>query len=307
MEATAIKVPLNKPVNSRFRQQKLSAWKPILTPRTVLPTLFAFGVFFLSLGIPLYLSSEGVKEQTWDYTDCNNINTSSSCADLLNDPSTGYTNTSRLDRRCRCEVIVTLENEFNSQTTFLYYSLTNFYQNHRRYVRSRWDPQLGSKTLSGGSDCDPFTTSPDGRPYMPCGLIANSLFNDTIQMYSCGDDTCSVAMRQKITLSGYHISWASDRNNFFRNPSFNGPLCSFPGWQDNVAARPPNWPVDVCMLGTSTSNASQYNPWSTEFGSSGQGYENEDLIVWMRTAGKKTGRIDCFGLFSPHVILLYST
>jgi LEM3 (ligand-effect modulator 3) family / CDC50 family len=73
---------------------------------------------------------------------------------------------------------------------YMYYSLTNFYQNHRRYVKSRDDNQLlGShRTYSQlSSDCEPFrgisnsSLTGGGVAYAPCGAIANSLFNGTKQ------------------------------------------------------------------------------------------------------------------------------
>lgn len=76
---------------------------------------------------------------------------------------------------------------------FLYYELTNFYQNHRRYVKSRDDDQLalgngisvGSGAYSG--NCDPwyeseYTSTSDetvDKQLYPCGLVARSVFNDT--------------------------------------------------------------------------------------------------------------------------------
>ena len=71
----------------------------------------------------------------------------------------------------------------------LYYQLTNFYQNHRRYVKSFDQDQLKGTYRSAkdinGSDCDPLKgeVAEDGtwKSYYPCGLIANSVFNDTIQ------------------------------------------------------------------------------------------------------------------------------
>ena len=65
---------------------------------------------------------------------------------------------------------------------FMYYSLTNYYQNHRRYVKSRDDDQLRGadvrySTLSG-SDCPPFIGNGSmHKAYAPCGAIANSMFN----------------------------------------------------------------------------------------------------------------------------------
>ena len=66
----------------------------------------------------------------------------------------------------------------------MYYGLTNYYQNHRRYVRSRDDGQLHGYTKDKNSlldDCAPFKTksikSGLEQPIAPCGAIANSLFN----------------------------------------------------------------------------------------------------------------------------------
>ena len=68
----------------------------------------------------------------------------------------------------------------------MYYSLTNFYQNHRRYVKSRDDNQLLGSSQSYSqlsSDCEPYRGQANdslpggGLAYAPCGAIANSLFN----------------------------------------------------------------------------------------------------------------------------------
>lgn len=71
---------------------------------------------------------------------------------------------------------------------FVYYRLTNFYQNHRRYVKS-----LDAKQLSGtarqaselkGGACDPLAVVEENGtqyPIYPCGLIANSIFNGASQ------------------------------------------------------------------------------------------------------------------------------
>lgn len=63
---------------------------------------------------------------------------------------------------------------------FLYYKLTNFFQNHRRYVKSLNTDQLkgdavDEKSISS-SDCSPLDVIGDKIIY-PCGLIANSIFN----------------------------------------------------------------------------------------------------------------------------------
>ena len=63
----------------------------------------------------------------------------------------------------------------------MYYHLHSFYQNHKRYVRSRNDAQLAGKTTVPGVKCQPeqFLGGNSAQPINPCGLIAWSLFNDS--------------------------------------------------------------------------------------------------------------------------------
>lgn len=74
--------------------------------------------------------------------------------------------------------------------------MTNFYQNHRRFMKSRSNDQLfgNYKIVDQLSDCDPIHNSTgmlayqrinlnkkvmdDNAPATPCGLIAKSYFND---------------------------------------------------------------------------------------------------------------------------------
>lgn len=94
------------------------------------------------------------------------------------------------------------------QPIFVYYQLDNFYQNHRRYVKSKNYKQLMGETVEKLSDCDPIATNkslnnagiqnyyqayadgkaapevklvPDGNA-IPCGLIAKSVFTDSYQL-----------------------------------------------------------------------------------------------------------------------------
>jgi hypothetical protein len=82
-----------------------------------------------------------------------------------------------------CQIRFTVPTDF-TPPVMLYYRLTNFYQNHRRYVKSVDEKQLQGQNksaaqLDSDGGCTPLTTAPNGKPYYPCGLIANSLFNGT--------------------------------------------------------------------------------------------------------------------------------
>lgn len=81
-----------------------------------------------------------------------------------------------------------------------------------RYVKSRNDEQLKKRSkTSETSQCEPEDTTPDGKPIVPCGLIAWSLFNDTY--------TFSRNKRQ-LTVNKNGIAWKSDRDHKFGKEVF---------------------------------------------------------------------------------------
>lgn len=98
---------------------------------------------------------------------------------------------------CNQEIIV--EKEMLGPI-YVYYELGNFYQNHRRYVKSRSYKQLMGeevKLLDAAKQCDPVVTNKDmnkefaydkvtrldpEKVAIPCGLIAKSVFNDTYML-----------------------------------------------------------------------------------------------------------------------------
>ena len=100
---------------------------------------------------------------------------------------------------------------------FLYYGLTNFYQNHRRYVKSRDDKQLlGELKKEPATDCDPFLIFNDTHKYAPCGAIANSLFNDTIEL-EWREGESGTWTTVPVLRTG--IAWDTDKQYKFRNPA----------------------------------------------------------------------------------------
>lgn len=148
-----------------------------------------------------------------------------------------------------------------------YYHLTNFYQNHRRYVNSFFDKQLKGDAEDGaavnGSNCSPLTNDEQGRLIYPCGLIANSLFNDTFSsptllnlINSTGDNETYVMQDTS------NIAWASDTALYGKT--------KYTDWSTVVP--PPNW-------------AKRYpNGYSDNWPPPDLG-TNQSFMVWMRTAG----------------------
>ncbi|XP_005153218.2 cell cycle control protein 50A [Melopsittacus undulatus] len=251
-------VKTRKPDNTAFKQQRLPAWQPILTAGTVLPAFFIIGLIFIPIGIGIFVTSNNIREYEIDYT---GTEPSSPCNKCLN---VSWDSTPP----CTCTINFTLEHSFESNV-FMYYGLSNFYQNHRRYVKSRDDSQLNgdnSSLLNPSKECEPYRTNED-KPIAPCGAIANSMFNDTLELYRIDNDT-----RTPITLIKKGIAWWTDKNVKFRNPTGDG---------NNLTAlfqgttKPVNWPKPVYMLDPEPDN---------------NGFINEDFIVWMRTAALPTFR-----------------
>ncbi|XP_071597645.1 cell cycle control protein 50A isoform X2 [Heliangelus exortis] len=115
-------------------------------------------------------------------------------------------------------------------------------------------------------ECEPYRTNED-KPIAPCGAIANSMFNDTLELFRIENNT-----RTRITLVKKGIAWWTDKNVKFRNPTGDG---------NNLTAlfqgttKPVNWPKPVYLLDSEPDN---------------NGFINEDFIVWMRTAALPTFR-----------------
>ena len=143
-EKARIKEKIDKLKNSKFKQQTLPAWRPVPTAMSTMLTFSFFSVVFLVMGVVLYIMSDQIVELERQYND--------SCyGDLRKrDPDTKLA--------LPCEI------PFNTVTTeiegpiYVYYQLDNFYQNHRRYVKSRDNDQLAGSylTVDQLSDCNPI-------------------------------------------------------------------------------------------------------------------------------------------------------
>ena len=242
-----------KPDNTAFKQQRLPAWQPITSTRSVSPTFLVISFIFIPIGAVLYVNSEGVEEFIYDYTNC--------MSEESVDQTCGFVrlNRFRMNESCTCVHNFTLEQAMDGDV-FAYYGMSNFFQNHRRYVRSRDDNQLVGNHVdqnSVNSDCRPYATNSQGLVVAPCGAIANSLFNDTFSLSYQGSS---------VPLLRTGIAWATDHNVKFNNPpprtDLNTAFSSY--------VKPLFWQTPVQFLdNTSISN---------------NGYKNEAFIVWMRTS-----------------------
>lgn len=149
----------------------------------------------------------------------------------------------------------------------LYYRLTNFYQNHRRYVKSLDQNQLLGDALSydniKSSACNPLRVNETTqKPYYPCGLIANSIFNDTFN--SPVDITPTSGSNVTYPMTNKGIAWSHDKN-IYKKTKYT---------RDQVSP-PPNW-------------ITRYPDGYTEENDVPDISEYEEFQNWMRTAGLPT-------------------
>ncbi|RWR84606.1 ALA-interacting subunit 1-like protein [Cinnamomum micranthum f. kanehirae] len=136
----------------------------------VITTFVLVGAIFIPIGLASLFASHQVVEIVHRYdVDCIPKN--------LRHDKLAFIQNSKTNKTCTRSL--TVPKHMNSPV-YIYYQLDNFYQNHRRYVKSRSDTQLRSrKSENDTSACDPEGTTSNGSPIVPCGLIAWSLFNDT--------------------------------------------------------------------------------------------------------------------------------
>ncbi|RCH88438.1 hypothetical protein CU097_006578 [Rhizopus azygosporus] len=269
-----------KPANTAFKQQRLKAWQPLLTPKTVLPTLLAAGIIFAPLGGLFLYESDTVNEIVIDYTDCHKQNSSfqyltpdlfsykftSENTTVVYAPSYRYTPSANDLIGGTCSIQFSIPMQLKAPI-YLYYKLTNFYQNHRKYVKSLSYNQLHGDIISEAeakASCAPIDVNPQGQIYYPCGLIANSMFNDTF------DNVTFVAPPGNQEVITIHfdetgIAWPSDKKRLATTTMDLSKIVPPPNW----AKRYPNGYTPENM----------FHP-----------QEDEHFQVWMRTSWYPTFR-----------------
>ena len=199
--------------SNRFKQQRLPAWRPIPTLWSIIIFYFFFGIIFITLGIIILIFSGKIISQEIPYNEeCKNEDNQ--------DPN----------NKNVCIMNVTIKENMKAPI-MIYYKLNGFYQNHRRYIRSKSQNQLYGKSSDTG-DCDPIYTNKDmgfeeGRESaekkedgteptpldlnssaIPCGLMAKTFFNDTFYDWNI------IGGGSTITVNESNIAFDKDKELF---------------------------------------------------------------------------------------------
>ncbi|CAL5228440.1 g11575 [Coccomyxa viridis] len=240
----------------RFAQQQLWGWSPIITGNVVVIYFLLVAVVCIALGVPILVAAINVKEVKARYDN----------AGPMSGLSSGQAETTILGGNVNYPVSVQIPQTMQPPV-YVYYELGKYYQNHKRYVRSRDDNQMAGKSSGAGSGkCapeqyiggNPDPSLPAQGAVTPCGLIAWSLFNDSF------GDAASVAgpggVQTPVTLDQGHIAWQYDVDHLY------GPV------------QPVNYNTEqeAAFRGGNTSEVVLN--------------QNQHFIVWMRPAAQPTFR-----------------
>jgi hypothetical protein len=198
--------PPSKISGTKLAQQALPSMRPIIRGRHAYVIFTFFALLFFALGIVQTLTVSKLQSVEKRYDD--------SCVDSVN-----------------CVLSFRIDSVLNPPIV-LYYRLTNFYQNHRRYASSRSVEQLSGEyvVLDDLDSCDPLTNISE-TVLVPCGLSALTVFNDTF----------SIIEPTPLNFSEKGIAWESDLKSLFKPANEKYPVQSkwleampqFPGGQIN--------------------------------------------------------------------------
>ncbi|CCH62312.1 hypothetical protein TBLA_0H00190 [Henningerozyma blattae CBS 6284] len=268
-----------RPKENKFTQQRLAAIDPVFTPSIVVPLYLLIAVVFVIVGGCLLSVSSRVNEIKLYYEECSTQAPTNDWGDMpkhaydfyyhqyqqfnvspqwkfVDDPNDDF------HEKGTCQIRFTVPIKFKN-TVFVNYLLEKFYANHRRYVLSYNEDQIRGKPASyhdvhghTGINCKPLSrNNENGKVYYPCGLIANSMFNDTypMELVNVQDPTNNYQLTNK------GINYHSDRERF-RKTRYN----------HTEISPPPNW-VRQFPNGYNETNIPDIQDW-------------EEFQNWMRPA-----------------------
>lgn len=196
----------NKPPNTDFSQQRLHGFS--LSPSPVfLGIIYLFlCCVFTGMGIWYKIESDGITEVIKRYDDI------PQCKADWRIPQT-------------CMIELDLKSDVDPPI-FIYYEISNMFQNHRKYSKSRDIYQLMGNDRSVDqvkSSCFPVSTMKDTGFYYdllidpedvanPCGLVATSYFNDTFVLLPPQN-----SHKESIDIRFDHLAWDVDREEKYKN------------------------------------------------------------------------------------------
>jgi len=198
------------------------SWKPILTPSWAIAIFIIFAVFYIPAGLFIYTAQDSVIE--WELSSYENL--CNMTTKIFEDGvDAGY------GKECSISLNI-IPPKRMEPPIYMYYKLTNVFQNHRLYRQSKSDYQIQGNyvSFSDASNCYPFIQNSLNQTdalnnsdiYNPCGLVPWSMFNDTyILTESSGTTICNGPNPDGVICDKSNITSASEKLFKFKNPAIN--------------------------------------------------------------------------------------
>lgn len=228
------KVKTRRPLDTEFSQQRLKSWNPVPSPKNVFLLYLLVAAVFVIVGGCLLSVASKVSELTVYYQDCKDkAPTGDDWEDMPSDhysmiftkhkdfstaPQWRYVADpdDQDEESGTCQLRFTTPQEI-PKDVYVNYLIENFAANHRKYVLSFNEDQIKGIAASRsdlednvGINCKILGHNGDGKLYYPCGLIANSMFNDTFpfELSNVQDSN------NNYPLSNSNINWHTDRTRY---------------------------------------------------------------------------------------------
>tara|TARA_B110000090_G_C13362843_1_gene439066 strand:- start:708 stop:1787 length:1080 start_codon:yes stop_codon:yes gene_type:complete len=277
---------MRRPADTRFNQQGLKSWMVQVDYAREMYLLLLIGVVLISLSSNLLAESNAAKSWIIDY---DGGDATGDCS--ITEPGAGSS----------CQVAFSIDEDAEGPL-FLYYQIDNFMQNNRRYVKSvsanQLKGQLIKDSYTAGLDCYPLISN-GTKLLHPCGLQANSFFNDIISVNSAPNAA---------SLDKSEIAYDYELESKYKQ--VDGFLTGIRGTNATCLETLPTVPSEAdCGLYTDVNGVDHYyyypNADTTQYLYESypdivnpiEGVTNVDFIVWMRLASlpnfrKYYGKID---------------
>jgi hypothetical protein len=302
-----------EPKDLPFTQQKLKSWRPIWSTFTITIILICLGIGFIAFGAVVnsashdiqtvkaiygcpysvsggdeenddlaggvcdaktYLSEDVDQDSHTIHSHKNsNDNTATNQAE-----QTAGNSQPRIARGDKGIVTFTLKEDMEYPIK-VFYELSDFFQSHNIYRNDKCALQLqGDPDYSDADYCSDFckhylTEATTDKEYYPCGMIANSMFNDIFTITTTppavlGSNTDFGGAAAAPTIRTTGIAWEGDREKLYKNRP------TYPGDRDTAK--------ELYLDTGPLSSAGGYVP------SSNNNVEDERFMIWMRVAALPT-------------------
>ncbi|EGZ10129.1 hypothetical protein PHYSODRAFT_256397 [Phytophthora sojae] len=312
----------NRPDGSRMTQQQLHMWEPVLTLGWSIGICYTIATMCIALGVVIAYTSSTLTTLRVVYDGnpgteaANAVQADGNVTQLSNCRLDSADDANSFHADHTCFVNLKLPKDVKSPVR-VFYELDGYYQNHRRFVSSiirtqftdEYRPDAGTSML----ECYPMKSTVSElctvgacesrsaakqRELFPCGIVANTLFNDIFWLHEGALPSGEKLSRTDLTSKGIGRIYAAHNN---KNPTWDVSSSAYlPVWHNPNMSRiipPPNGPTDPYITADYTnSTAWVHDALDPDYGV-GTGVENEFWRVWVEGAAmhpfrKPYGRIE---------------